>query len=76
MEQPKNDQAGGDYVSELARKALDKAQPADKPEEKESALGQELLGALTKKDPAALGRLFAAQVRIAVADALKKQGGR
>jgi len=61
--------AGDDFVASIAQKAI--AKPEEKPEETEAALGRELLGVFEKKDPAALGRLFAAQVKIAVARALR-----
>lgn len=61
----------GDFIDAIAKKALE-AVPAEKPEEREAELGRELLGVLEKKDPAALGRLLAKQVKIAVASALKE----
>ncbi len=66
---------GDDFAASIAKKALQK--PDENPDETAAALGRELLGVLDKKDPAALGRLFASQVKIAVAEAMKgSRGGR
>lgn len=67
-------QTGDDFAASIAKKALQK--PDESPDDTAAALGRELLGVLDKKDPAALGKLFAAQVKIAVAEAMRSRGGR
>lgn len=58
-----------DPLDAIAKAAVEQSRPDVKPEERDAALGGELLAALKREDKAAVGRLLQQQIRIALNEA-------